>query len=55
MVVLFGENMPVPEVDQIAPLAMVYEPFRVTFELFEQTETFDPALAVGACVKVTVS
>ena len=34
IVVLFGENVPVPELDHIAPLAMVNEPFSVTVALF---------------------
>lgn len=52
--VLFGENVPVPEVDHIPPVAIVNEPLSVTTALLEHTDTLLPASAVGACVKVTV-
>jgi hypothetical protein len=55
IVVLFGLKVPVPELDHIAPLAIVNEPFNTTFALLEHTEAFDPAFAVGAWVKLTTN
>jgi hypothetical protein len=52
--VLFGTNVPVPEVDQIPPLAIVTDPFNVSVALLAQTVTLEPALAVGAGVILTV-
>ena len=37
IVVLFGENIPVPDVVHTAPVETVNEPFNVTFALFAQT------------------
>ena len=52
--VLFGENVPVPEVDHIPPLATVTAPFRLTVALLAQTVTLLPASAVGAWLNVMV-
>jgi len=50
--VLLGVNVPDPLVDHCPPVATETLPFRLMFELFPQTLTSAPAVAIGASVIV---
>ena len=45
---LFGANVPVPEVDQNPPLAFITEPLIPTLEISPQTIWSLPAETIGA-------
>ena len=49
---LFGEKVPLPDVDQEPPDATVTLPLKVTFALLAQTVWSVPAFAVGDVVIV---
>ena len=51
---LLGVKVPLPAVDQVAPVAIVKEPFKFTEVLFAQIVWFSPAFAIGAGVIFTV-
>ena len=47
IVMLSGENEPVPEDDHVAPDEMLYEPASETLALFAQTVWLDPGFTTG--------